>query len=256
MAGTDRTAAPLQGGPAIILVDPQMGENIGATARAMYNFGLVDLRIVRPRDGWPNSRAIANASGATAVIDRVRTFDDVTEAIADLHHVFAATARPRDMVKEVMTPARAAKTIRQNQVDDIRSGVLLGGERAGLSNDDLVCAKTIITIPTNPAFASLNLAQAALLLAYEWFRLSDDTPEAFISDFETRPANSHEMNGLFEHLEKELFDSGFLYPPEKTPAMIRNIRNMLHRANFTEQDVRTLRGMIVSLAQGRKPKSS
>ena len=256
MAGTDRSATAMQGGPAIILVDPQMGENIGATARAMYNFGLVDLRIVRPRDGWPNSRAIANASGATAVIDRVRTFDDVAEAIADLHHVFAATARPRDMVKEVMTPAGAAKTIRENQVKDIQSGILLGGERAGLSNDDLVCAKTIITIPTNPSFASLNLAQAALLLAYEWFRLADDTPDAFISDFETRPANSDEMNGLFEHLEKELVASGFLYPPEKTPTMIRNIRNMLHRANFTEQDVRTLRGMIVSLAQGRKSKST
>lgn len=255
MAGTDRSASVLQGGPSIILVEPQMGENIGATARAMYNFGLVDLRIVRPRDGWPNSRAIANASGATPVIDRARTFDQVSDAIADLHHVFAATARPRDMVKEVMTPVGAAKTIRENELQGVRCGILLGGERAGLSNDDLVCAKTIITIPTNPSFASLNLAQAALLLAYEWFRSGDDTPDSFVTDSATRPANGQEMNGLFEHLEAELLASGFLYPPDKTPAMVRNIRNMLHRANLTEQDVRTLRGIIVSLAQGRKGKS-
>ena len=256
MAGTDRSASPLQGGPAIVLVDPQMGENIGATARAMYNFGLIDLRIVRPRDGWPNSRAIANASGATPVIDRVRTFTDVSDAIADLHHVFAATARPRDMVKEVMTPVGAAKSIRRDEQQNIRCGILLGGERAGLSNDDLVHAKTIITIPTNPSFASLNLAQAALLLAYEWFCADDDTPESFVSDFETRPANAQEMKGLFEHLETELLASGFLYPPEKTPTMIRNIRNLLHRADLTEQDVRTLRGIIVSLAQGRNTKST
>lgn len=251
MAGTDRSVAAAVGGPAVILVDPQMGENIGATARAMYNFGLVDLRIVRPRDGWPNSRAIANASGATPVIERARTFDDVPAAIADLHHVYAATARPRDMVKQVLTPRGAAEQIRENEKRELSSGILLGGERAGLSNDDLVLAKSIITIPTNPSFASLNLAQAALLIAYEWFSTADETPHAFVSDFETRPANGHEMNGLFEHLERELSASGFLHPPEKTPTMVRNIRNMLHRANLTEQDVRTLRGMIASLAQGR-----
>ena len=251
MAGTDRSLEPKRGGPTLILVDPQMGENIGATARAMFNFGLTDLRIVRPRDGWPNSRAIANASGATVVIDAVRVFDTVPDAIADLHHVFAATARPRDMVKEVVTPRGAAEQMRANLTNKLRSGVLLGGERAGLSNDDLVSAKTIITIPTNPSFASLNLAQAALLISYEYFVLGDDTPDAFVSDFDTRPATAQEMTGLFEHLERELEVSGFLFPPEKTPTMKRNIRNMLHRANLTEQDVRSLRGMIVSLAQGR-----
>ena len=255
MAGTDRSLESKRGGPAIILVDPQMGENIGATARAMFNFGLTDLRIVRPRDGWPNARAIANASGATAVIDYVRVFDTVPDAIADLHHVFAATARPRDMVKEVVTPRKAAEQMHVNRHNNVRSGVLLGGERAGLSNDDLVSAKTIITIPTNPSFASLNLAQAALLISYEYFALEDATPDAFVSDFDTRPATSEEMNGLFEHLESELVASGFLFPPEKTPTMKRNIRNMLHRANLTEQDVRSLRGMIVSLAQGRTNKT-
>ena len=163
----------------------------------MYNFGLVELRIVRPRDGWPNARAIANASGALEVIDRAQIFDCVPDAIGDLHHVFAATARPRDMVKEVVTPRGAAQHIRQYEAASLRSGVLLGGERAGLSNDDLVRAKTIITIPTNPSFASLNLAQAALLLAYEWFLLRDATPDSVVTDSETRPANGHEMDGLF-----------------------------------------------------------
>lgn len=254
MAGTNRQADVNLGGPAVVLVDPQMGENIGAAARAMYNFGLVDLRLVRPRDGWPNSRAVANASGAVEVIERARVFDNVSDAISDLHHVFAATARPRDMVKEVMTPIGAAQRMRENENNALLNGILFGGERAGLSNDDIIRAKTIITIPTIPSFASLNLAQATLLISYEWFRVEDDTPERFVSDFGTRPANAKELGGLFDHLEDELTTSGFLHPPEKAPAMSRNIANMIQRANLTEQDVRTLRGVITSLAQGQNKK--
>lgn len=249
MAGTDRGLTPVQGGPHIILVDPQMGENIGAAARAMYNFGLTNMSIVRPRDGWPNSRAIANASGAHEVLERAQVYDTVEEATADFHLIFAATARDRDMVKEVATPKEAAKRIRQSIPAGHRCCILFGGERAGLSNDDVVLAQTIITVPANPAFSSLNLAQCVLLVAYEWFQFADQTPSTVITDGHTRPANGAELNGLFGHLETELDRSGFFRPSEKKPNMVRNLRNMLQRANFTEQDVRTLRGVVASLTR-------
>ncbi len=251
MAATDITKNPALGGPAIVLVSPQLGENIGKTARAMYNFGLTDLRMVTPRDGWPNAKAVSAASGADRVIDTARLFDRVEDALGDLHFIYATTARERDMVKLVMTPEAAARDMRLKAEDGLRTGILFGGERAGLSNDDVVLANVMIKVPANPAFASLNLAQAVLVMAYEWFKTGDTSPAERLDWGRTRPANAQEMQGLFGHLEVELDQAGFLFPPEKRPAMVRNLRNMLQRAGLTEQDVRTLRGVITALAQGR-----
>lgn len=252
MAGTDRTREPVLGGPAIILVAPQLGENIGATARAMYNFGLTDLRLVRPRDGWPNEKARAPASGADAVIDGASVFASVPDAVADLRHVYAATARARDALKTVVTPERAAQAMRASAPDAAGCGVLFGGERAGLDNDDVALAEAIINVPLNPAFSSLNLAQSVVLVAYEWFRAGDATPGEQIDTGPTGPATKADLVGLFEHLERELTRGGFLWPPEKAPTMVRSIRTMLQRARLTEQEVRTFRGIIKALTELRR----
>ena len=240
------------GGPAIVLVAPQLGENIGAAARAMYNFGLTDLRLVRPRDGWPNEKARAPASGADAVIDGARVFASVPDAVADLRHVYAATARPRDSRKTVVTPVHAVSTMRAAAPDGALCGVLFGGERAGLDNDDMSLAEAIISVPLNPAFSSLNLAQSVLLIAYEWFRAADATPGEQFDTGPTGPATKADLVGLFEHLETELTRGGFLWPPEKAPTMVRNIRTMLQRARLTEQEVRTFRGIIKALTDLRR----
>lgn len=253
MAGTDRSkaraAAGLAPGPAVILVAPQLGENIGTAARAMLNFGLTDLRLVRPRDGWPSSKARTAASGADAVIDGVDVFERTEDAVADLDFVLATTARARDMVKPVLTPAEAGRRLRAHISAEGRAGLLFGPERTGLSNDDVTLADAIVTVPLNPAFSSLNLAQSVLLLGYEWFKAGDAT-DAEVAVFPgTRPATKQELLGLFEHLERELDASGFLLPPEKRPAMVRNIRNLFQRAGLTEQEVRTFRGIVAALTQ-------
>ena len=258
MAGTDRTRAPLLGGPAIILpaiilVEPQLGENIGAAARAMLNFGLTDLRLVRPRDGWPNAKAAAAASGADVVLDRARAFETAEDAIADLQHLWAATARRRGMLKTAVTAERAALDMRGAAAAGESSGVLFGPERAGLTNDDVSLADCLLTVPLNPAYASLNLAQAVLLVAYEWFRAGDATPAARLEEGRTRLANKDELVGFFEHLEHELDASGFLFVAEKRPSMVRNIRGMFQRAGLMEQEVRTLRGIVTALAGRRGP---
>jgi len=231
-------------GPAIILVGPQMGENIGAVARAMANFGLDDLRLVAPRDGWPNPAALAMAAGADAVLEAARVYRATDDAIGDLHHIYATTARGRDMLKPVVPPAQAAGDMRAAAAAGRQVGVLFGPERSGLNNDDVCLAGTVISIPVNPAFASLNLAQAVLLVAYEWFT---GQARAAPPDFGP-PASAGELVGLFEHLEGALAAAGFFYPPEKRPAMVRNLRNMWQRAGLLEQDVRTLRGVIRALA--------
>ncbi len=235
----------------VVLVSPQMGENIGKAARAMLNFGLTELRMVRPRDGWPNERAIANASGAHDILDRAHVFETSEEALADLDLIYATTARDRHMVKEVVTPREAAQDLRQAMARGRKCGILFGAERAGLTNDDVVLAKKIISVPINPAFASLNLAQAVLLVAYEWFQAGDDVAENDENQPQAIPATSQEMVGLFEHLEAELDETGFLYPPEKRPRMVRNLRNLFQKADLTHQDVQTFRGMIKALAKGR-----
>lgn len=251
MAGTDHTREPILGGPTVILVKPQMGENIGAAARAMYNFGLTSLRLVAPRDGWPNEKAVTMASGADVVIEGTRVFETVADAIGDLHAVWATTARDRHMIKPVVTAAEAAANMRTQSVAGQKVGILFGGERAGLHNDDVALADTILTIPVNPAFASLNLAQAVLLVSYEWFRHADSTPAVDLDLRRTYPASREDLIMFFEHLERELDAVGFLFPPEKRPAMVRNLRNMWHRVELTYQDVQTLRGIIVALRKGK-----
>jgi len=259
MAGTDSTkarglppAADTDGAPAIILIKPQLGENIGMAARAMLNCGLTDMRLVAPRDGWPNPAAEAAASGANVVLDRARVFETTAEAVADLNTVYAATARSRDMTKPVVTPRRGAVEMRAAAETGVRCGVLFGPEAKGLNNDDVALADTILMAPLNPGFSSLNLAQAVLLIGYEWYQTGVDVPEREIAlTGQARPADKKDLVLFFEHLERELDDCGFLHVKEKRPTMVRNLRNLFQRAQLTEQEVRTLRGVIVGLVSGR-----
>jgi tRNA/rRNA methyltransferase len=238
--------------PAIILSHPQLGENIGAAARAMANFGLSDLRLVQPRAGWPNEKARAMAAGAGALVDDARLFPSVRDAVANLNLVYATTARERGITKEVLTPAEAAKRLRSAAARGEKSALLFGNERAGLDNDEISLCDAVVTIPT-AEFASLNLGQAVLLLSYEWFRADDATPRARIEHHGPmhRKPTRQELVDLFDHLERELLASGFLYPPDKVDAMTRATRATLHRAKLTYQEVQTLRGMIVALSKGK-----
>jgi len=237
--------------PSIILSLPQIGENIGAAARAMKNFGLSDLRLINPRAAWPSPKAEAMAVGAADVLSQAKVFADLKDALGDLNLVYATTARERGTTKEVLTPAEAARRLRIAVARGERCGILFGNERAGLDNDEISLADAAITIPT-AGFSSINLGQAVLLLGYEWFRSADDTPAARIEHgaLHRKPTRT-EMFQLFEHLEHELNVSGFLFPPDKHPPMIRAIRATLHRARLTYQEVQTLRGMIVALTRGK-----
>ena len=245
-------------GPTVILVNPQLGENIGAVARAMYNCGLSDLRLVRPRDPWPNNQATAAASGADSVIDGARLYDNTEDAIVDLHRVYAATARPRDMVVPLMNPRLAALDMQGAVTAGSSIGVLFGPERAGLSNDDVTLADTVIEIPLNPKFRSLNLAQAVLIVSYEWFiKLTPELADAgnniavdWRETGDTEPVSKGELFNFLARLEAKLDDCGFLLPLEKRPTMVRTIRNIFQRARLTDQDVRTLHGIISSLLRG------
>ncbi|NQU57636.1 MAG: RNA methyltransferase [Rhodospirillales bacterium] len=242
------SAKAAQDAPAIILINPQLGENIGMSARAMLNNALGDLRLVAPVHGWPNENAIKPSAGAEVILDAVRVFETTPAALSDLSHVYATTARDRDMTKRVLSARAAAQEMRGVIAAGGRPGVIFGREAWGLNNDDVALADTLVTIPMNPAFSSLNLAQAVLLIGYEWFQSGDLTPaiDERIPKH-TRLADKAELVGMFEHLEAELDDCGFLRPPEKRPAMVRNIRNMFQRANMTEQEVRTFRGIISGL---------
>lgn len=238
--------------PAIILSGPQLGENIGACARAMANFGLTDLRIVNPRDGWPNPKADAMAAQARNVVASARIHGSVEAAVCELQLVFATTARDRAMAKPVLTPAEAARRLREAAANGIASAILFGNERAGLTNDEVALADCVVTIPTAPGFSSLNLGQSVLLIGYEWFKAGDATLAESIDHGPAHPAPREELILLFEHLEDELEKAGFLYPPGNRPGMVRNLRNILHRARLTDQEVRTLRGVIVALTRGKK----
>ena len=235
--------------PAIILVRPQLGENIGMAARAMLNCGLSALRLVAPRDGWPNERAQRAASGADVVLDRARVFDTVGEAVADLQHVVATTARTRDLVQRIVTARHAAAEMRGWIAGGERVGILFGPERTGLENDDMVHADTALSIPLNPQFSSLNVAQAVLLVSYEWMTSADASPEERMSDHATRPATKDELQNLFDHLERALDQSGFLRHKAMRPAMVNNLRALLQRATMTEQEVRTFHGVIKFLSK-------
>ncbi|TPE53943.1 RNA methyltransferase [Amaricoccus solimangrovi] len=232
-----------------------MGENIGAAARAMWNFGLDRMRLVSPRDGWPNPRAEAMASGAARVLDRVSVFEDTNAACADLSFVFATTARERALTRTVMTPARAMAEARAMIAAGEKVGVLFGPERAGLENADIVRSNAVITVPVNPEFASLNLGQTALLVAYEWMRAADETAPATYALAGASRATRIEVDRFLEHLVARLDAVGFFFPEHKRDSMIVNLENLFRRAPLTDVDIRTLHGIVRALAvkvPGRK----
>ena len=236
--------------PVVILDKSQLADNIGAAARVMANFGLSELRLVSPRDGWPQDRAWATASGADWVLDGVRVFDSVAEAIHDLNTVFATTARPRETRQPVRTPRESARALYDDAASGLRTGLLFGGERAGLETTDIALCAGITTIPIDPQHHSLNLAQAVAINAYEWRTLILDAPPPKFREGDP-PASNDLLVGMYEHLETELEAGGFFYPPEKKRSMSQNLRVMLGRAAFSAQEVATFRGVIHALSKGR-----
>ena len=254
-AGTNRTQAGFSGGPAIVLVRPQLAVNIGMCARAMVNFGLSDLRLVAPREGWPRNdahrdTAYAAAAGAGHLLDTARVFETLPDAIADLNLVFATTARERGQGKRIEAPVDAMAETRAHIDRGERIGVLFGPERTGLDNDEVGLADAIVTFPVNPAYASLNLAQAGLLVGYEWMRAAHgDAPPFERTDY-SPPAPREMILSFFDYLEAALEENGFFRPEGKAPVMRRNLRNIFHRMEMTEQDVRTLRGAMTRLVEG------
>ena len=236
--------------PVVILDKSQMAENIGAVARVMANFGLSELRLVSPRDGWPQERAWTMASGADWVLEGVQVFDSVAEAAHDLHTVFATTARPRETRQPVRTPRESARILYDDTASGLKTGLLFGGERAGLETTDIALCAGITTIPIDPKHHSLNLAQAVAINAYEWRTLVLDAPPPNFRENDP-PAPGELQVGMYEHLERELDAAGFFHPPEKFRSMSQNLRVMLGRAAFSAQEVATFRGVITALSKGR-----
>jgi tRNA/rRNA methyltransferase len=234
-------------GPAIVLVRPQLGENIGKAARAMLNFGLTDLRLVRPRDGWPNPAAGPAASGADSVLEQARVFESVPEAVADCAHIYAATVRKRGLVLPIATPEQAARDIRSHPDP---SAILFGAERSGLETDEVAVAGTIVTVPVNPAFRSLNLAQAVVLLAYEWAKLGDLAMPTEGEPAEPR-ASQGQLEGLIGQLDEALEAAGYFHPPDRTPTTRNTIRTILSKAGWSNREVQALRGVVRALVSPR-----
>ncbi|AHJ62965.1 rRNA methylase, SpoU family [Granulibacter bethesdensis] len=253
MTGRDG-GAPLQPrdpSPVIILVRPQLAENIGSTARAMANCGLFHLRLVSPRDGWPQDRAWRTASGADNILDSLTVHETVEDAVADLHRVFATCPRPRHIVKTIMTARGAAADIVLACERGLKTGILFGPERAGLDNDDMACADTLVRYPLNPDFMSLNISQAVMVMGYEWWMAQDATPSRQLMTNESHVATKGELNNFLRHLVRELDECGFLRNEQKRPGMIRNIRHFFLRGEVTEQELRTLHGVVHELSHGR-----
>lgn len=251
-AGTDRTKEWLSGGPVVILVEPQLGENIGAAARAMANFGLSQLRLIKPRDGWPSMQAQRSASGADRILDEAKLFDTLKAAIADCNYVLAATARQHDQAKEVVAADEAARRIVPRVTGGETVAIVFGRERNGLENDEVGLADAILTLPVNPAFASLNLAQAVAVVCYECFKLGTNNQQPFTMPDKSRPAPKEQLMAFFDTLERELDKVEFFRPPEKHRTMTVNLRNIITRMKPTQQDIQTLHGVIMSIADGRK----
>ncbi|GAB4349356.1 MAG: RNA methyltransferase [Oricola sp.] len=248
MAGTDKKREMIAEGPAIVLVEPQLGENIGMVARAMANFGLAELRLVSPRDGWPNPKAEAAASGAIHVLERARLFDSVADALADCAYVVATTARKREGFKTVLGPVDAARNLRAAHERSQTGAILFGRERFGLYNEEVGLADDIVTFPVNPAFASLNLAQAVLLMSYEWMKSGlESVSRTPFEGPEFAPAPKAELYGLFGQLEQALDSRGYFRPPERKPVQVENIRAVLTRPGFSVEEIRVLRGIVSSL---------
>jgi len=233
--------------PVIVLVRPQLGQNIGKAARAMLNFGLTELRLVAPRDGWPNPEAGPTASGADIVLEHAQVFATAREAIADCSHVFASTVRRRDLVMSVTGPQGMADLIAGSSE---RSAILFGPERSGLETDEVALANAIVTVPINPEFASLNLAQAVILLAYEWSRragLAQPTAK------DTEPPAPHgELDGLIAHLNTELEAKGYFHPPSRTEATKNTLRTIFTKAGWSSREVKAVRGIIRALVSARR----
>src|SRR5437870_9270686 len=252
-SGTDKTKSGVSlAGPVVILVEPQLGENIGMAARAMGNFALSRLRIVNPRDGWPNIAAQRAAAGADPILEQAQLFDTVEQAVADCTLLFATTARAHDQAKPVVAPEAAAQEIVAALKGGGTVGILFGRERYGLTNEEVGLANRIITFPVNPGFASLNLAQAVLLVGYEWFKraTSGELPHAMPERSER--ASQHQMQAFFDNLIRELDRVEFLRPAEKRDTMLVNLRNIFSRMEPTKQDMHTLHGVVMAIAEGRK----
>src|SRR5580658_10090304 len=252
-AGTDKTRNWSESpGPVVILVEPQMGENIGAAARAMANFGLARLRLVKPRQAWPNDKAHMMAAGADRILDGAVLYDDVPSAIADCTFVLATTARSHDQAKPVISPAEAAAEIAPRVAVGETVGILFGRERNGLENDEVALADCIVTLPVNPAFASLNLAQAAIIVAYEWFKLQSSGALPFAMPQNSQPVGKQQLLAFFAAIVRELEKVEFFRPPDKRETMQINLRNIFTRMAPTQQDIQTLHGVLTSIAEGRK----
>ncbi len=247
---TDPAATPSTP-PAIVLVRPTLGENIGAAARAMMNFGLKELRVVEPRGDWPNHKAINTASGAERILEEAKIYPTTEAAVADLQRLYATTARRRDMEKPILAPRALAAEVRERAVIGERSGILFGREAHGLDNDDVANSDAIVMVPVNPEHRSINLAQAVLLIGYEWWLASEPAHPDATSRRGGTPATRDELMAFFGHLEGELDACGFLFPPEKRPRMVRNIRNIFTRAGLSDQEVKTLRGVVTGLTKPR-----
>ncbi|MEN2787064.1 RNA methyltransferase [Sphingomonas qilianensis] len=240
--------------PVIVLVRPQLGENIGKAARGMLNFGLVEMRLVTPRDGWPNPSAGPAASGADIVLERAQVFDSVAAAVADCPHVYATTVRKRGVTKPVVTPEQAARAI---HAAPGRAAILFGPERSGLETDDVALAREIITVPINAEFGSLNLAQAVILVAYEWSKGIGTGEGALASPPETdlpQPAPQEELDGMIGQLDAMLEEANFFYPPARTPVTRRTLRTLLTKPGWSSQEVRTMRGVLSALSGKKGPR--
>ncbi|MEN9288998.1 MAG: hypothetical protein RL764_721 [Pseudomonadota bacterium] len=236
--------------PVFVLVRPQLGENIGKAARAMLNFGLTDMRLVAPRDGWPNPAAGPAASGADIVLEKAEVFETVADALADCAHVYATTVRKRGLVKPVVTPEEAAREIHAEQG---RTAILFGPERSGLETDDVAIARKILTVPINPDFGSLNLAQAVILVAYEWSKhVALASPPQVDLD---PPADQQDLDGLIDHLDSMLEPAGYFFPPDRVPATKRTLRSVLTKPGWNANEIRTLRGVLSTLERGAKAES-
>lgn len=237
--------------PSFVLIRPQMGENIGAAARAMLNFGLDRMRITAPRDGWPNQKAVAMASGAGRVLDEAQIFDTTADAIADCTFVYATTARPRELTKPVYSPEAAMSDARDRLAAGQNVAVLFGPERAGMENDDISRANAIVTVPVNPDFASLNLAQCVLLMGYEWRRATTEVVDKTVS-LDGDWAEQIEIEKLAEHYENRMLDAGFFYPEAKAASMKVNLRNLWSRMPLTRADVQMLHGVLRQMVRWKE----
>ncbi|GGF55970.1 hypothetical protein GCM10007301_14510 [Azorhizobium oxalatiphilum] len=250
-SGTDSTKPWTEGGPVVVLVEPQLGENIGSAARAMGNFGLSRLRIVNPREGWPNDKAHTFCAGADRILDEAQLFPDLRSALADVSYAVATTARERGMAK----PVFGADVVARDTVARLGAGqdvaLCFGRERTGLYTEEVSLCDAILTLPVNPAFASLNLATAVAVTAYEWSKAASDGVLPFAMPDRSPPAERTDLFAFFDHLEKELEEAVFFRSPEKAPSTTRNIRNIFHRCELTKQDLATLHGVVTSLVEGR-----